>query len=443
MAPVTASTDANTAGPRLSLTTGEQLESCPKNWLELLKLAIADDPDLLPLLDGEGTGSLTERMIRARDILGKYTGDPFKVENVIFETRLGALCRPTLAKDAPPAGQSEILNVETSAEWRAKIGQLQPALIPGVLAAHGLAMVASDPKAGKTMLTVDLTLSIANGVPFMGEYPVKVPGRVLWIASEGTREGLAARFDAFSRGKGLSPATAMDNIDFIWRGGTRLDDAATIAELVDLAPDYVLIVCDVLDKLWGGDENSARDVSALMRGLQQVTNTGPTVLVLHHAVKTNESSSARNPWLNMRGSGAFFGAIDSGFFLDRPKAATRTKVLMTSRDEAPAAPFSFAWPTETFTAADTVSLDWRLVDESRRTGVQEQELAAIKFATTTPGLSMTALSELLPGRATTRRDAIKGLLANGTLEARLTPGRSGSGGIHVTGHEQYVPVVGT
>lgn len=55
-------------------------------------------------------------------------------------------------------------------------------------------MVSAPPGAYKTWLTYDLAVSIATGLPFLGEIPVKRPGPVLIVQQEDSLPGIAGRF---------------------------------------------------------------------------------------------------------------------------------------------------------------------------------------------------------------------------------------------------------
>ena len=110
------------ARPGYSLTTGEPLGSWPDSWLALVKQAVASDPELEPLLDGEGEGSVMGRTIRARDILGKHTGDPMKVDHVIRQSRLGYLIHPALAVQTSAEDPSFSISWNNISGGRSNIG---------------------------------------------------------------------------------------------------------------------------------------------------------------------------------------------------------------------------------------------------------------------------------------------------------------------------------
>jgi AAA domain len=330
---------------------------------------------------------------------------------------------PTSRPDEPEPSRFAAL-LEAGPAWRARSGDEPAMVIPGILVSHGFAMVGGGAKEGKTWALVDMMLSIANDRPFMGT-EIETPGPVLFISAEGSHPGTVARFDMLARGKGLDPDRAMRHIDLLFRRNVMLDDPECLAYLRSIAPKYAAIIADPLVKLWNGDEDKAKDVGPFTRELTEIAERGPVFILSHHTVKVSETSKDRNPWLNIRGSGQWYGALDSGLYVERGKGASRTLVRFSGKDYAPVADVTFTWPDSQAHATDSVELDWQMVDDSRRTGIQEQEIAAIKSLKASPGLSMHQLRELLPGRTSTREDAIRGLIQNGTLEARPATGRRG------------------
>jgi AAA domain len=330
--------------------------------------------------------------------------------------------------------------LETGPDWFNRAGDEPEMVIPGVVASRGFGMIGGGAKEGKGWCGTDLMLAVANGKPFMG-IEVATPGPVLFIGAEGSHPGTAGRFSMLGRGKGLDPDRAIRHIDFLFRRAVMLDDPAFIEYLASIAHKYKLIVADPLIKLWSGDEDKAKDVGPFTRNLTEIAERGPAFTLVHHTVKVSETSRGRNPWLNIRGSGQWYAAMDFGLYVERGKGATRTTVQFSGKDYSPVADASFTWPQVQAHADESIGLDWQTVDDSRRTGIQEQEAAAIRFATTSPGISMSALRELLPGRTMSRTDAIKGLIQNGTLDARPATGRRGVA-IYVATTGTVVPLFG-
>lgn len=332
------------------------------------------------------------------------------------------------AQQAPPTPEAlagfDAL-VEGGMEWAARAGDQVDALVRGVLVAGGLGFLISDPKAGKTWFAMELAICVTTGRPLLQHYPVERTGRVLYVATEGRRDGALARLRSLALGHDLEPDHVLGQMDFIWRRGVRLDDSAFIAWLTAKAADYALIIVDVLVDAWDGDENKADQVSRLLRGLRPVTDTGATVLLLHHLSKGAVDGS-QSLWQRLRGSTAFRGAYDSGIALERSASARRTKVSFEHRDDAPVEPFTFTWPEELVTGERPADLAWQAANDDLGAHQQAESkvLAAVQRKA---GMSKREVADAAGGRRTAAYSAIDSLVAGGRLKVREEPIQTADG----------------
>lgn len=331
--------------------------------------------------------------------------------------------RPFTASGVTPEGFDALL--EHGLDWAKKAGEKAPVIVRGFLAASGVAMMIADPKAGKTWVVIELLVGVTSGKPLFDQYPIEKTGRILYIATEGTREGTLARLRGLSRGHGLDPDKVLENIDFLWRRGVQLDDSDFIKWLIGRAANYTLIVVDVLAEAWTGDESRPAQVSRLLREVRNITNGGPTVLLLHHLSK-EQAEDNRSIWQRIRGSTAFYGAFDSGIGLERSMSAKRTKVSFEHRDDVPLEPFTFTWPGELVTGEEPVNLDWQQ-EESDLKAQHDMEPRVLEVAGAEPGLSMNQVAVKVGGNRPTVLAAIRALLATGKLHKEETTYRRKDG----------------
>lgn len=161
-------------------------------------------------------------------------------------------------------------------------------LIKGILAQNSMAVLYGPSNSGKTFFTLDIAYHLATGAAWFGNR-VK-PAAVLYLASEGGR-GVLNRIAA------LKQETGECDVPLALRraGLDLLHDQANLQELVDLAGEVssrypgkpLLIVIDTLSRVMaGGDENSAADMTSLIRNIDGIREvTGATVLLVHHTGK--------------------------------------------------------------------------------------------------------------------------------------------------------------
>ena len=161
-------------------------------------------------------------------------------------------------------------------------------LVKGLLDVAAMAVVYGPSNSGKTFWTIDLAYHIAIGAPWRGRRVCQAS--VLYLAAEGGR-GVINRVAALKQSHGV-----LDVPLAVKRAGLDLlHDQADLQHIVDLSaevkarlPDAPhLIVIDTLSRVMaGGDENSAADMTALIRNIDAVrAATGAHALLVHHTGK--------------------------------------------------------------------------------------------------------------------------------------------------------------
>lgn len=176
----------------------------------------------------------------------------------------------------------------------------KPFLVNGVLPEGDLAVMIGAPGACKSLLSLDICLSIATGAIWSDQPVMQRP--VVYVAAE-RFTGQGPRVRAWREGR---PEAGPAAIGFVGASVNLLDPvdvAEFIQALCQLSSPPALIVIDTLARCFvGGDENSARDMGVAVRALDRIrAATGATVLVLHHTRKGSNEE---------RGSSALRGAAD-------------------------------------------------------------------------------------------------------------------------------------
>jgi hypothetical protein len=177
-------------------------------------------------------------------------------------------------------------------------------LVDGMFCLGDVNLLLGEPGIGKSWLSMALAVAIVQGTPWLGRKTEQ--GRVLYVDEENSVDLVYDRL----RKLGLSMTDA-PNLRYLSNEGILLDRHAD--KLVDEALDYqpVLIVLDALTRFHSGDEDKAGSMSQLYNNALKplARQTGATVLLLHHAGKTESNSSYRRS----RGSGEIIANADAGF----------------------------------------------------------------------------------------------------------------------------------
>lgn len=191
-------------------------------------------------------------------------------------------------------------------------------LIKGLVDKGSLSCMYGRPKGGKTFAAIDLAMHLASGMSWRG-LRIHRTG-VLYNPAEGG-DGFGNRIAAWTKHR-LPPCTRADFsfvpacIDLIKpaaAGEVSGQDAMLLAmegAARLLGTDIGLVVIDTVARvLGGGDENSSKDMGALIRVVDAIRErTGAHVMLLHHVGKDETRG--------MRGHSSLLGAVDTAIEVD-------------------------------------------------------------------------------------------------------------------------------
>jgi hypothetical protein len=249
---------------------------------------------------------------------------------------------PAALQDAPEPSFDAPLR-ELGLEWYRDI---QPALtdayiVKGVLAQEAMSVVYGPSNSGKTFFALDLAFSISAGIEWRGRRVRKAA--VLYLAAEGGR-GVVNRLAA------LHATHGPDDLPFSLKraGLDLLHDQADLQHVYDLARAVqseceglpLVIVIDTLSRIMaGGDENSAADMTALIRNIDAIREaTKAHVMLVHHTGK----DTARGA----RGHSSLRAATDTEIEVqcaeDEEGVQTRAAMVTKQRDYQGGETFAFA-----------------------------------------------------------------------------------------------------
>lgn len=196
-----------------------------------------------------------------------------------------------------------------------------PALVKGMLPAGGFAVAYGAPNSGKSFVALDLAMSVARGVPWLG---LRTERRAVAYLNADGGPNIANRVAAYRLHYGLEGddmpfGLVSTHVDLC---GANTDAEAIAAEACAFARatglSVGLVVIDTLaQSLGGGDENSGQDVGKFIRRCNAIRSaTGAAILVIHHSGKAVDRGA--------RGHSALLGACDTEWAV-ADRAITTTK----------------------------------------------------------------------------------------------------------------------
>lgn len=169
-------------------------------------------------------------------------------------------------------------------------------LVRSLVQREGLGVVYGDAGSGKTFFILDLSGSVALGVPWR-DYPVE-RGTVVYIAAEGAG-GFRKRLQALAAGHNVQ----LEGVDlFVIANAPNflVDDDEAIATAIEAVGPAALIVVDTLAAVTpGGNENSGEDMGAVIARCKRLqARTGAFVILVHHSGK--DGSRGARGWSGLR-----------------------------------------------------------------------------------------------------------------------------------------------
>jgi len=194
-----------------------------------------------------------------------------------------------------------------------------------------ITIISAAPAQYKTWVALDIAIQVACGRSLYGQFNTKQT-KVLIMDEESGLGRIRERLQKLGIASNTSIAVSSYN-DF------KLNETSSkrlIAYCKDTAVG--LVIFDSLTRIHTGDENSAKDMSAVMGDLKRFAQAGIAVLLIHHNRKPGQFGGGGAN--EMRGSGDILAACDVQISVKR-KIGTNTITVTQhkNRDAANLAPF--------------------------------------------------------------------------------------------------------
>ncbi|WP_323509723.1 helicase RepA family protein [Glaciimonas sp. CA11.2] len=197
-------------------------------------------------------------------------------------------------------------------------------------------MIIAPGGTGKSMLALQLSVSLATGDKFVDYWEIGEVGASLLLFGEEDTEEIHRRLHNVVASLGQTSPTKISDIEsrVHAKSMTGIDNQMTRSlpagsvTLTDYADRLILtanqitnlklIIIDPASRFRGGNENAAEDTTRFVESLERVCQqTGATVLVLHHANKISQSAGEANQNAS-RGSSAMTDGVRWQMNLSRP-----------------------------------------------------------------------------------------------------------------------------
>jgi DNA-binding MarR family transcriptional regulator len=196
-------------------------------------------------------------------------------------------------------------------------------LIQGLIPASSVTLIVGQPGSKKTLLALDLAVSVALGQPWLGLPVTQAPA--LYVDEEAGVQAFWRRANAAISG----PGDRETPFHFISPGSYDLRNLFDSSELSHQLNevDAKLLVIDALAEVSGGDETSLQSVQALFKNLRFIAvQHRAAVILIHH---TNKSGI-------FRGASSLSASVDLMLSIESPHSSSHIHLYpLKSRDVVP------------------------------------------------------------------------------------------------------------
>jgi hypothetical protein len=188
-------------------------------------------------------------------------------------------------------------------------------LVDQLIPENSVSFIAGDKGTTKSWLALETAMSVAMGKDVAGKYKVK-QGNVLYLQLEDGLAIVAPRYHKLTRGYNNKPShTAFK----IYVGSeVKFDNVEIFEEIKAIIKDFkpILVVIDTLAQSHSGEENSAKEMSAVINRFKAIRDEfSATVLIVHHVKKGMDQTKKE-----MRGSSVIKAGAEAILTIDYDSA---------------------------------------------------------------------------------------------------------------------------
>jgi hypothetical protein len=188
-------------------------------------------------------------------------------------------------------------------------------LIEDLWCEEAVGILGGEPKVGKSLLALEMAVSVAGGSPCLRRFAARRSGRVLLYAAEDALHIVRSRLGGICKATGA----ALDSLDIlvITAPAVRLDLGEDRTRLANTVARYqpLLLILDPFVRLHRIDENVSGEVAPLLAFLRELQRRFRLAIVLvHHAKKGAGHARAGQA---LRGTSEFHAWGDSLIYLRR------------------------------------------------------------------------------------------------------------------------------
>lgn len=218
-------------------------------------------------------------------------------------------------------------------------------MIEHIWSKNSWGIVGGEPKSFKTMLAMEMAVSVASGVPFLGRFQPHQTGSVLIVQNENSPWIMQDRLQKIMRARGLVGKVIMKpnsieirrwprnlQIQMVNQQGVMLDSPEDQDMLEEIIKQHkpILVIFDPFYLMFSGDINNARELQPTLKWLLRIQKTHAcAVQLIHHKKKANKGVRGGQALL---GSTILHGWSESGWSVSSEQTGADTFDIRVERE---------------------------------------------------------------------------------------------------------------
>lgn len=186
-------------------------------------------------------------------------------------------------------------------------------LIKDLIPFPSMTAVSGNPGNFKTWITMVIAKSIAEGKPFLEQFPVR-QGAALIVDEEDHIKHIQKRLQLLNVSKELP-------IFYLSQENIKIDESDSYNSLLKIVADHEikLVILDSLVRIHTREENDAKQMAFVMGQFMQLIKNNVSVLFTHHHRK-QAAWGPNNASQSLRGSSDILAAVDCHLTVEKVKA---------------------------------------------------------------------------------------------------------------------------
>jgi len=210
--------------------------------------------------------------------------------------------------------------------------------VEGIWSGHAHGVIAGPPKSFKSLVALDMAISVASGSNFLNQFPVPKQGPVIMIQKENQLGDVQDMIERIEQSRGLGESYTTNGARALKIKGseyplfmpsglidfdlTEESDVRWLRKQIRRINPQLLILDPLYLMAEGVDENSAHQMTPVLQRLLKIKQRyGCGTLIIHHFKKANAENPVKSMTERISGTGVFGRWYESALLLDRPNEA--------------------------------------------------------------------------------------------------------------------------